>query len=71
MAVGTVAYSSPFVPAEWIVAHGFEPRRVVPRASGVAAVAGVCPFAHDFLMAVLAMGIHRSSPGTAVPGLGV
>ncbi|MHC5055064.1 MAG: 2-hydroxyacyl-CoA dehydratase [Planctomycetota bacterium] len=49
----TVAYTSPFVPPEWIAACGCEPRRVVPRAdaaerSGVP-IAGVCPFARAFV----------------------
>ncbi|MCL2647429.1 MAG: 2-hydroxyacyl-CoA dehydratase family protein [Phycisphaerales bacterium] len=80
MAVGTVAYFSPFVPAEWIAAHGFEPWRVVPGGAGLRgsqaraappehgsgteivpdpwhpAAAGVCPFAHDFLMEVMGSG---------------
>ncbi len=47
-----VAYSSPFVPPEWIAAHGWHPRRLTPGMSPAAAAAGVCPFAHDFLQAV-------------------
>ncbi|MCL2641873.1 MAG: 2-hydroxyacyl-CoA dehydratase family protein [Phycisphaerales bacterium] len=71
MTVKTVAYSSPFVPAEWIAAHGLEPWQVIPQASHIAAPvcggAGVCPFAHDFLAEIMA----AKSPGTAVPGLEV
>jgi benzoyl-CoA reductase/2-hydroxyglutaryl-CoA dehydratase subunit BcrC/BadD/HgdB len=42
----TIAYSSPFVPAEWIAAHGLRPHRLQPRVVGDAPRArGVCPFA--------------------------
>jgi benzoyl-CoA reductase/2-hydroxyglutaryl-CoA dehydratase subunit BcrC/BadD/HgdB len=47
----TVAYSSPFVPVEWIAAHGLRPFRLLPGPAGDAAepVAGLrqglCPFA--------------------------
>ena len=57
----TVAYSSPFVPPEWIAAHGLRPWRliggdVVPAGTGAAAVGrslpipqGVCPYARAML----------------------
>jgi benzoyl-CoA reductase/2-hydroxyglutaryl-CoA dehydratase subunit BcrC/BadD/HgdB len=51
-----VAYSSPFVPAEWIAAYGLRPLRLTPGPSAMAAMAGVCPFAHDFLQAILGRG---------------
>jgi benzoyl-CoA reductase/2-hydroxyglutaryl-CoA dehydratase subunit BcrC/BadD/HgdB len=39
-----IAYSSPFVPAEWIAAHGFRPHRLRLRATeGLAR--GICPYA--------------------------
>jgi benzoyl-CoA reductase/2-hydroxyglutaryl-CoA dehydratase subunit BcrC/BadD/HgdB len=45
----TIAYSSPFVPAEWIAAHGLQPRRVRPRAGDGGSLPpmtrGVCPYA--------------------------
>lgn len=43
-----IAYTSPFVPRELIVAHGFGAVRIVPGAGGGAArfnLSGVCPFA--------------------------
>ncbi len=47
--MGTVVYSCPFVPAEWIAAHGFDPVRVMPPTvdGGPTAGAheGVCPYA--------------------------
>jgi benzoyl-CoA reductase/2-hydroxyglutaryl-CoA dehydratase subunit BcrC/BadD/HgdB len=47
-----VAYSSPYVPAEWIAAHGFDPVFVVPPGTGLTPAAGVCPFAEAFMEAV-------------------
>ena len=48
----TVIYSSPFVPAEWIAAHGARPRRVRPDAAAAvpsdAPVMGMCPYARAF-----------------------
>ena len=51
-----VIYSSPFVPAEWIAAHGLRPRRVVPAPTDGTVelrrpVEGVCPFARAFAQA--------------------
>lgn len=43
-----IAYTSPFVPPEWLAAHGCRPYRVVPRSSASAVVTagtGLCPFA--------------------------
>ena len=48
-----VVYSSPFVPAELIAAHGLAPERVVPR-HGTAPPEGLCPFAQAFVDAVSA-----------------
>jgi benzoyl-CoA reductase/2-hydroxyglutaryl-CoA dehydratase subunit BcrC/BadD/HgdB len=57
----TVAYTCPFVPPEWIAAHGLRPERIVPAvAAGVAgagampASAGVCPYARSFVNAAAA-----------------
>ena len=54
---GKVVYSCPFVPAEWITAHGFTPSRIMPRAVGtgvhVGIRAGVCPYAHAFMNSVM------------------
>jgi len=47
--VTTVVYSSPFVPAEWLAAHGARPMRIRPDAASAARsaapVAGMCPYA--------------------------
>jgi benzoyl-CoA reductase/2-hydroxyglutaryl-CoA dehydratase subunit BcrC/BadD/HgdB len=46
-----VVYSSPFIPAEWIVAHGMAPSRIVPSGEGHPAAGlpeGVCPYARTF-----------------------
>ena len=44
----TIAYSSPFVPAEWIAAHGLRPHRLQLRsnAEGLvpATIRGLCPY---------------------------
>ena len=44
-----VAATCPYVPPEWIAAHGLRPRRVVPSAAGrnqsAHATAGLCPYA--------------------------
>lgn len=52
MSAGKVIYSCPFVPAEWIAAHGFTPSRITPEScSGkgpVDAAPGICPFARAF-----------------------
>ncbi len=54
-----VLYSCPFVPPEWIAAHGLQPRRVTPgshtkpgSAGNVPAVGGigVCPYARAFFL---------------------
>jgi hypothetical protein len=44
--VSVVTYVSPFVPAEWIAAHGLSPRRITPRAAADPR-SGACPFAED------------------------
>jgi len=47
-----VAYSCPFVPAEWIAAHGLRPSRIVPGGERATRRAGspegVCPYAWAF-----------------------
>lgn len=57
--MGKIIYTSPFVPPEWIAAHGFEPLRLVPgTASGlegpVKSNEGVCPFLRLFVNAAVA-----------------
>jgi len=57
--VTTVVYSSPFVPAEWIAAHGARPKRLRPEggaaARSAAPVAGMCPYARALTGEVLAL----------------
>jgi len=48
-----VAYASPFVPPEWIAAHGLEPIRIWPSTDTGAARAGVCPYAWGWVQAVV------------------
>jgi 2-hydroxyglutaryl-CoA dehydratase, D-component len=47
--VKSVLYSSPYVPPEWIAAHGLRPSRVRPDHRLGSPAAGVCPFADGFL----------------------
>ena len=46
-------YSCPFVPAEWIAAHGLHPSRILPRsakaATSVNISIGLCPFTRAFI----------------------
>ena len=48
MTHGRVVYSCPFVPAEWVQAHGFAPSRIIPRLSVAFPNAGVCAYAQAF-----------------------
>ncbi len=56
----TIVYTCPYVPAEWIAAHGLRPRRTVPLPrSGPAViprVEGLCPYARAFVNDVAADG---------------
>lgn len=49
----TIAYTCPYVPAEWIAVHGFRPRRLIPLPTEGASVAprteGLCPYARAFV----------------------
>ena len=60
----TVAYVSPFVPPEWIAAHGLRPHRLRLRArdGGLlpAAARGICPFAGALMEAALS-GLDASA----------
>ncbi|MGB2965921.1 MAG: 2-hydroxyacyl-CoA dehydratase family protein, partial [Phycisphaerae bacterium] len=53
-----VVYSSPFVPPEWIAAHGARPERIRPESGAatrsMAPVAGMCPYARAMIGEVLA-----------------
>jgi benzoyl-CoA reductase/2-hydroxyglutaryl-CoA dehydratase subunit BcrC/BadD/HgdB len=48
-----VIYSCPFIPAEWIAAHGLTPKRVIPDAAMEIELAGqgMCPYTRAFLRA--------------------
>ncbi|MBL7134395.1 MAG: 2-hydroxyacyl-CoA dehydratase [Phycisphaerae bacterium] len=60
----TVAYTCPFVPAEWIRAHGLKASRIVPPGRGhgglMEATEGLCPFARALLNDLA--GRHAASP---------
>ena len=43
-----IAYSSPFLPPEWIAAHGWTPSRRRPEAAGMPEAEGQCRFAAGF-----------------------
>ena len=45
-----VAYSSPFVPSEWIAAHGLRPQRLRLRAAE-GLTRGICPYAGALIQA--------------------
>ncbi|TKJ37020.1 MAG: hypothetical protein CEE38_08945 [Planctomycetes bacterium B3_Pla] len=49
----TIIYTCPYVPAEWIAAHGLRPSRVMPgstdSASLLARAEGVCPYVRSFI----------------------
>ncbi|MEN6627415.1 MAG: 2-hydroxyacyl-CoA dehydratase family protein [Candidatus Sumerlaeia bacterium] len=50
--VGEVTYTSPYIPAEWIEAHGLRARRMLPRLAandGLDHLSGLCPYARAFL----------------------
>lgn len=51
-----VVYSCPYVPAEWIAAHGLKPSRVTPSfpppSGPVAQHAGICPYMRAFINTV-------------------
>ena len=51
----TIIYTCPYVPAEWIAAHGLRPSRIIPDAAGPPGRAeGVCPFVQGFINEVMA-----------------
>ena len=57
--MNTIVYSNPYVPAEWIAAHGLEPLRLIPRRNGasggpIAPLQGTCPFMRLFVNAAAA-----------------
>jgi benzoyl-CoA reductase/2-hydroxyglutaryl-CoA dehydratase subunit BcrC/BadD/HgdB len=52
-----IVYSCPYVPAEWIAAHGLRPSRIMPGTVGatgpLAIVEGLCPYVHSFINEVI------------------
>ncbi len=53
----TIIYTCPYVPAEWIAAHGLRPSRIIPDAAGstgpVVPIEGVCPYVRGFVNEVI------------------
>ncbi|OGV55640.1 MAG: hypothetical protein A2X49_02760 [Lentisphaerae bacterium GWF2_52_8] len=50
-----VIYNCPFVPPEWVAAHGLQPSRIRPEERiDAAPKAGLCSYAHSFLKTALA-----------------
>lgn len=56
--MATVLYCCPFVPAEWIAAHGLQPSRIAPHGisrTGTPTITwGVCPFCRAFISEIIA-----------------
>jgi benzoyl-CoA reductase/2-hydroxyglutaryl-CoA dehydratase subunit BcrC/BadD/HgdB len=54
----TIAYTCPYVPAEWIAAHGLQPRRLIPQPLegtwAIPRIEGLCPYARAFVNDVAA-----------------
>ena len=49
---GTITYTCPFVPREWIAAHGLTPSRIMPESRNVRGeTEGACPFMSAFIEA--------------------
>jgi len=59
-ATRTIVYTCPYVPAEWIAAHGLRPRRLIPlpvEGESIAMrVEGLCPYARAFANEAVADG---------------
>jgi len=53
-----IVYTCPYVPAEWIAAHGLRPRRLIPlpveKALTIPRIEGLCPYARAFVNDVAA-----------------
>ncbi|MCY3023738.1 MAG: 2-hydroxyacyl-CoA dehydratase family protein [Planctomycetota bacterium] len=66
-----ILYSSPFIPAEWIAAHGFQPYRLFPASHAGAFPSGtnegLCPYAKAFVEeAAVTQSSGPSAMGAAV-----
>jgi benzoyl-CoA reductase/2-hydroxyglutaryl-CoA dehydratase subunit BcrC/BadD/HgdB len=63
-----IHYVSPFVPAEWVAAHGFTPVRLLPVTAGpgplLGPLEGLCPYARAFANA---WGAQRSASCQLAP----
>jgi len=50
--MNTIVYTCPYVPAEWIAAHGLQPRRLIPLplegTLTIPRIEGLCPYARAF-----------------------
>ena len=66
----TIIYTCPYVPAEWIAAHGMRPSRVIPESSGsafsLAGREGVCPYVRDLIANVMK---NRQAAGVVITTL--
>ena len=53
----TIIYTCPYVPAEWIAAHGLQPSRIIPDAADstgpLGRAEGVCPYVQGFINEVI------------------
>ena len=53
----TIIYTCPYVPAEWIAAHGLRPSRIMPSVAGpdspLSRAESVCPFVQGFINEVI------------------
>ncbi len=63
----TIIYTCPYVPAEWIAAHGLRPSRLLLDASnssaGLARIEGICPYVRSFISEVMS---DRDAAGVVV-----
>ncbi len=66
----TVVYACPYVPAEWIAAHGLHPSRVMPAAitsTGLLARAeGLCPYVCSFINEVMTNSSQANICGVVI-----
>jgi len=56
LSLSDVNYTCPFVPAEWIAAHGLKPNRIRPSGDSSDVRAGLCPYVHRFLQTACGTG---------------
>ena len=66
----TIIYTCPYVPAEWIAAHGLRPSRVMPVAlcstGPLAWTEGLCPYVHSFINEVITGPPHADTCGVII-----